>query len=219
MHYHHRWIKDVITRISNVAFLVSEPCASFGLLLVTVTEERIDQGRQDTSLEPVEIMDQEIKKLKRRKIAHVKVRWNSKRGLVFTWEHEDQIRIKYPQLFVDQVVELASVGHNLFSEGQFCNGNLEVAFRSNTCYVQNLEGDDLLTGASESNLYTISISDMDASSPVYLMSKATLTKKDPLCSACENGKSKKASHPPKVVSSNHSKLELLHMDLCGPNTW
>ncbi|GJV07131.1 hypothetical protein Tco_1344787 [Tanacetum coccineum] len=68
------------------------------------------------------------------------------------------------------------VGHNLFSEGQFCNGNLEVAFRSNTCYVQNLEGDDLLTGASESNLYTISISDMDASSPVYLMSKATLTK-------------------------------------------
>ncbi|GKB04768.1 retrovirus-related pol polyprotein from transposon TNT 1-94 [Tanacetum coccineum] len=40
--------------------------------------------------------------------------------------------------------------------------------------------------------------------------------KDHLCSACERGKSKKASHPPKLVSSNHSKLELLHMDLCGP---
>ncbi|GJX42292.1 retrovirus-related pol polyprotein from transposon TNT 1-94 [Tanacetum coccineum] len=40
--------------------------------------------------------------------------------------------------------------------------------------------------------------------------------KDHLCSACERGKSKKASHPPKVVPSNHSKLELLHMDLCGP---
>ncbi|GKD98645.1 retrovirus-related pol polyprotein from transposon TNT 1-94, partial [Tanacetum coccineum] len=34
--------------------------------------------------------------------------------------------------------------------------------------------------------------------------------------ACERGKSKKASHPPKLVPSDHSKLELLHMDLCGP---
>ncbi|GJS68445.1 putative reverse transcriptase domain-containing protein [Tanacetum coccineum] len=52
-------------------------------------------------------MDREIKKLKRRKIALVKVRWNSKRGPEFTWEHEDQMRIKYPQLFVDRVVEPA----------------------------------------------------------------------------------------------------------------
>ncbi|GJZ27871.1 putative nucleotidyltransferase, ribonuclease H [Tanacetum coccineum] len=58
--------------------------------------------------EPVEIMDREIKKLKRKKIALVKVRWNSKRGPEFTWEHEDQMRIKYPQLFVDRVVEPAS---------------------------------------------------------------------------------------------------------------
>nr|GEY20941.1 integrase, catalytic region, zinc finger, CCHC-type, peptidase aspartic, catalytic [Tanacetum cinerariifolium] len=45
-------------------------------------------------------------------------------------------------------------------------GNLEVAFCSKTCYVQNLEGDDLLTGGRKSNLYTISISEMAASSPV-----------------------------------------------------
>nr|GEX81892.1 putative reverse transcriptase domain-containing protein [Tanacetum cinerariifolium] len=57
---------------------------------------------------PVEIMDQEIKKLKRRKIALVKVRCDLKRGPEFTWEHEDQMRIKYPQLFVDRVVEPAS---------------------------------------------------------------------------------------------------------------
>ncbi|GJX31151.1 putative ribonuclease H-like domain-containing protein [Tanacetum coccineum] len=30
------------------------------------------------------------------------------------------------------------------------------------------------------------------------------------------GKSKKYSHQPKLVSSTHSKLELLYMDLCGP---
>ncbi|GJX91324.1 hypothetical protein Tco_0344650 [Tanacetum coccineum] len=44
--------------------------------------------------QPVEIMDREIKKLKRRKIMLLKVRWNSKYGPEFTWEHEDQMRIK-----------------------------------------------------------------------------------------------------------------------------
>ncbi|GJT59594.1 integrase, catalytic region, zinc finger, CCHC-type containing protein [Tanacetum coccineum] len=148
------------------------------------------------------------------------------------------------------VYYIKGLGHNLFSVGKFCDGDLEVAFRSKTCYVRNLEGDDLLTGGRESNLYTIFISDMAASSPVCLMSKATSTKswlwhrrlshlnfgtindlttldlvdglpkfkygKDRLCSACERGKSKKASHPPKLVPSDHFKLELLHMDLCGP---
>ncbi|GJY84198.1 retrovirus-related pol polyprotein from transposon TNT 1-94 [Tanacetum coccineum] len=51
--------------------------------------------------------------------------------------------------------------------------DLEVSFRSNTCYVRNLEGEDLLTGSRDSNLYTISVSEMAASSPVCLMSKAT----------------------------------------------
>ncbi|GKA93867.1 retrovirus-related pol polyprotein from transposon TNT 1-94 [Tanacetum coccineum] len=54
--------------------------------------------------------------------------------------------------------------------------NIEVAFHSNTCYVRNLEGEDLLTGSRDSNLYTIFNSEMAASSLVCLMSKATLTK-------------------------------------------
>ncbi|GJR45466.1 putative reverse transcriptase domain-containing protein [Tanacetum coccineum] len=58
--------------------------------------------------EPIKIKDRDIKKLKHRKIALVKVRWNSKRGPEFTWEHEDQIRTKYPQFFVDRVVEAVS---------------------------------------------------------------------------------------------------------------
>nr|GEX69568.1 Gag-Pol polyprotein [Tanacetum cinerariifolium] len=52
----------------------------------------------------------------------------------------------------------------------------EVAFRSNTCYVQNLKGVDFLTSSRESNLYTISISELTASSLVCLMSKATSIK-------------------------------------------
>nr|GEZ41618.1 putative reverse transcriptase domain-containing protein [Tanacetum cinerariifolium] len=49
--------------------------------------------------EPVEIVDREVKRLKRSRIPLVKVRWNSKRGHEFTWEHEDQFRKKYPHLF------------------------------------------------------------------------------------------------------------------------
>ncbi|GJX94048.1 hypothetical protein Tco_0348634 [Tanacetum coccineum] len=73
------------------------------------------------------------------------------------------------------VYYIESLGHNLFSVGQFCDGDLEVAFRSKTCYVRNMEGDDLLTRDRESNLYTISIPDMAASSLVCLMSKASST--------------------------------------------
>ncbi|GJV53382.1 retrovirus-related pol polyprotein from transposon TNT 1-94 [Tanacetum coccineum] len=153
-------------------------------------------------------------------------------------------------LTICHVYYVEGLGHNLFLVGQFCDGDLEVAFHFNTCYVRNLEGEDLLTGSRDSNLYTISISELAASSPVCLMSKATSTKswlwqrrlshlnfgtinhlmkknlvdglpkfkydKDHLCLAREQGKSKKASFPPKLVPSINSKLELIHMDLCGP---
>nr|GEU66705.1 putative reverse transcriptase domain-containing protein [Tanacetum cinerariifolium] len=49
--------------------------------------------------EPVEIVDREVKRLKQSRIPLVKVRWNSKRGLEYTWEREDQFRKKYPHLF------------------------------------------------------------------------------------------------------------------------
>ncbi|GKF64689.1 putative reverse transcriptase domain-containing protein, partial [Tanacetum coccineum] len=49
--------------------------------------------------EPVKIIDREVKRLKQSRIPIVKVRWNSKRGLEFTWEREDQFRKKYPHLF------------------------------------------------------------------------------------------------------------------------
>ncbi|GKF50982.1 integrase, catalytic region, zinc finger, CCHC-type containing protein [Tanacetum coccineum] len=79
-------------------------------------------------------------------------------------------------LTICHVYYVEGLGYNLFLVGQFCDGDLEVAFRSNMCYVRNLEGDDLLTGSRDSNLYTISISEMAASSPLCLMSRATSTK-------------------------------------------
>ncbi|GJY73606.1 hypothetical protein Tco_0478037 [Tanacetum coccineum] len=51
---------------------------------------------------PVEIMEREIKRLKRSRIPLVKVRWNSRRGPEFTWEREDSFKKKYPHLFTNQ---------------------------------------------------------------------------------------------------------------------
>nr|GEZ29935.1 Gag-Pol polyprotein [Tanacetum cinerariifolium] len=40
--------------------------------------------------------------------------------------------------------------------------------------------------------------------------------KEHLCPSCEQGKGKRASHPPKPIPNSRQRLDLLHMDLCGP---
>ncbi|GJT79572.1 retrovirus-related pol polyprotein from transposon TNT 1-94 [Tanacetum coccineum] len=104
-----------------------------------------------------------------------------------------------------RVYYVEGLGHNLFSVGQFYDSDLEVAFRKHTCFVRNLEGDDLLSGSQKTNLYTLSMGDMMASSPICLLAKASKTK------SC-----KKQSHKPKSEDTNQEKLYVLHMDLCGP---
>nr|GEW45172.1 hypothetical protein [Tanacetum cinerariifolium] len=109
-------------------------------------------------------------------------------------------------------------GHNLFSVGQFCDSDLEVAFRRDACFVRNLEGVDLLKGDSSTNLYTINLHEMASAPPICLMARLPKFKyhKEHLCPSCEQGKSKRASHPPKPVPNSRQRLHLLHMDLCGP---
>nr|GEZ26967.1 hypothetical protein [Tanacetum cinerariifolium] len=119
--------------------------------------------------------------------------------------------------------------HNLFSVGQFCDSDLDVAFRRDACFVIHLEGVDLLKGDRSTNLYTINLNKMASASPICLMARASSTKndlvagfpkfkyhKEHLCPSCERGKSKRASHPPKPVPNSKQRLHLLHMDLCGP---
>ncbi|GJZ25123.1 putative reverse transcriptase domain-containing protein [Tanacetum coccineum] len=67
-------------------------------LVIPMKELRLDDKLNFVE-EPIEIMDREVKQLRQSRIPIVKVRWNSKRGLEFTWEREDQIRAKYPHLF------------------------------------------------------------------------------------------------------------------------
>ncbi|GJX89447.1 retrovirus-related pol polyprotein from transposon TNT 1-94 [Tanacetum coccineum] len=116
---------------------------------------------------------------------------------------------------IKRVYYVKGLNHNLFSVGHFCDANLEVAFRKSTCFVRDLQGNDLLTGNRGSDLYTISLQETTSSTPICFMAKASptqawlwhrrlshlnfdyitlLSKKD-------------------VVTG---RLNLLHMDLCGP---
>ncbi|GJZ98659.1 retrovirus-related pol polyprotein from transposon TNT 1-94 [Tanacetum coccineum] len=126
-------------------------------------------------------------------------------------------------VIISRVYYVEGLGHNLFSVGQFCDADLEVSFRKNTCFIRNLEGVDLLLESRDTNLYTISLDGMLKSSPICLLSKASKTKSwlwhrrlSHLNFACALGKSKRSSHRPKAEDTNQEKLYLLHMDLCGP---
>ncbi|GKF12165.1 retrovirus-related pol polyprotein from transposon TNT 1-94 [Tanacetum coccineum] len=72
-----------------------------------------------------------------------------------------------------RVYYVEGLGHNLFSVGQFCDWDLEVAFRKHSCYVRDTDGVELLKGSRGYNLYTISVKEMMKSSPIYLLSKAS----------------------------------------------
>ncbi|GJW65232.1 retrovirus-related pol polyprotein from transposon TNT 1-94 [Tanacetum coccineum] len=77
---------------------------------------------------------------------------------------------------ISRVYYMEGLGHNLFSVGQFCDSNLEVAFRKHTCYVRDTDDVELIKGSCGSNLYTISVKDMMKSSPICLLSKASKNK-------------------------------------------
>ncbi|GKC03051.1 retrovirus-related pol polyprotein from transposon TNT 1-94 [Tanacetum coccineum] len=151
---------------------------------------------------------------------------------------------------IKQVYYVKSLNHNLFSVGQFCDADLEVAFRKSTYFVRDLQGNNLITGNHGSDLYTISLQETTSSTPIYFMAKASPTQvwlwhrrlshlnfdyssllsnkdivsvlpklkyiKDQLCSSCEMSKAKRSSFKSKAVPSSKGRLNLLHMDLCGP---
>nr|GEV62229.1 integrase, catalytic region, zinc finger, CCHC-type, peptidase aspartic, catalytic [Tanacetum cinerariifolium] len=97
---------------------------------------------------------------------------------------------------ISRVYYVEGLGHNLFSVGQLCDSDLEVAFRKHSCYVRDTNGVDLIKvafrkhscyvrdtngvdlikGSRAFNLYTISVEDMMKSSPICLYSKASKTK-------------------------------------------
>nr|GFC22483.1 retrovirus-related Pol polyprotein from transposon TNT 1-94 [Tanacetum cinerariifolium] len=151
---------------------------------------------------------------------------------------------------IKRVYYVEGLNHNLFSIGQFCDADLEVAFRKSTCFILDLNGNDLLTGSRSTDLYSITLQDTNSPNPICLIAKVTSSQawlwhrrlsnlnfdtinllskndivvglpklkfvKDHLCSSCELGKAKRKSFHTKLTPSSKRRLQLLHMDLCGP---
>nr|GEY88515.1 retrovirus-related Pol polyprotein from transposon TNT 1-94 [Tanacetum cinerariifolium] len=76
---------------------------------------------------------------------------------------------------INRVYYVEGLNHNLFSVGQFCDADFEVAFRKSTCFVRDLQGNDLLVGNRGSDLYMISLEESTLSTPLCLMAKAAPT--------------------------------------------
>ncbi|GKE03035.1 hypothetical protein Tco_1391018 [Tanacetum coccineum] len=81
--------------VSNLKKYLADPT-----LQVPLDEIQVD-AKLNFVEEPMEILEREFKKLKHSRIAIIKLRWNSERGLEFTWEREVQMNLKYPHLFGD----------------------------------------------------------------------------------------------------------------------
>ncbi|GKB38871.1 hypothetical protein Tco_0883813 [Tanacetum coccineum] len=74
---------------------------------------------------------------------------------------------------IKRVYYFEGLNHNLFSIGQFCDADLEVAFQKSTCYIRDLKGNDLLTGSRGTDLYFITLQDSTTPNPICLLVKAT----------------------------------------------
>ncbi|GKB59617.1 hypothetical protein Tco_0915803 [Tanacetum coccineum] len=90
-----------LSRVHNVFHICNlKKCLSDDTLVIPLEEIQLDD-KLNFVKEPIEIMDREVKQLKRSRIPIIKVRWNARRGPEYTWEREDQFREKYPHLFTN----------------------------------------------------------------------------------------------------------------------
>nr|GEU91550.1 putative ribonuclease H-like domain-containing protein [Tanacetum cinerariifolium] len=154
------------------------------------------------------------------------------------------------KLLSNFVEKFLGLNHNLFSVGQFCYADMEVAFWKSTCYIHDLKGNDLLTSSRGSDIYYITLQDTFTPNLICLMAKASSSQawlwyrrlshlnfdtinliskydivtglpklkffKDHLCPSCELGIAKRKSFKTKTTPRSKRRLQILHMDLCGP---
>nr|GEY80823.1 hypothetical protein [Tanacetum cinerariifolium] len=122
-------------------------------------------------------------------------------------------------VMIKWVYYVEGLNHNLFSVGQFRDADLEVAFRKSTCHIRDLKGNDLLTAwlwhrrLSHLNFDTINL--LSTNDIVVGLPNLKFVK-DHLFSSCELGKARRKSFHTKTTPSSKRRLQLLHMDLCGP---
>nr|GEZ66380.1 retrotransposon protein, putative, Ty3-gypsy subclass [Tanacetum cinerariifolium] len=106
---------EIVERVGQVAYWLKLPqelscihdtfymsnlkkCLAESDAQIPLEEIKVDENLRFVE-EPIEIVERDVKKLKRQRIPLVKVRWNSRQGAEYTWEREDQFKAMYPHLF------------------------------------------------------------------------------------------------------------------------
>ncbi|GJU72956.1 retrovirus-related pol polyprotein from transposon TNT 1-94 [Tanacetum coccineum] len=142
--------------------------------------------------------------------------------VIFRNDHFDAIMGYGDYVIGDSVISrvyyVEGLGHNLFSVRQFCDSDLEVAFRKHSCYVRDTDASKNKSWLWHCRLNNLNFGTINDLSRKDLVRGLPILKfeKDHLCSACQLGKSKKHTHTPKTKNTNLEVLNTLHMDLCGP---
>ncbi|GJX22705.1 retrovirus-related pol polyprotein from transposon TNT 1-94, partial [Tanacetum coccineum] len=76
---------------------------------------------------------------------------------------------------IKRVYYVKGRNHNVFLVGQFCDADLEVAFRKSTCFVRDLQGNDLFMGTRGSDLYAITLQETSSPTLICFIVKAAPT--------------------------------------------
>ena len=158
-------------------------------------------------------------------------------------------KIGNDKVFIDNVVLVDTLKHNLLSISQLCDKGYKVTFMAHQCLVQDIELNTILIAKRDNNVYTIKFDDFVSQDIKCLSSTQDLGwlwhrrlghasmdliqklssnelvrglpkskfNKDRICDACQFGKQVKSSFKSKNLVSTSRPLELIHLDLFGPN--
>ncbi|GJV48812.1 retrovirus-related pol polyprotein from transposon TNT 1-94 [Tanacetum coccineum] len=176
--YHYRKIKSSLNKMNSVYELVSNALGKHYVKnakfesICAICNKCLFNANHDMCI--IDYMnDVNVRSKSKSKINKMRKVWKPT-GKVFTEIGYSWKPTGCPNCSLVYYVE--GLGHNLFSVGQFCDSDLEVAFHKHTCFIRDLDVVDLLKESQGSNLYTLSMDNLFLSSPICLLSKASKTK-------------------------------------------
>ncbi|GJU98982.1 retrovirus-related pol polyprotein from transposon TNT 1-94 [Tanacetum coccineum] len=150
-----QYLIDELTEVQNIFHQIEQVVEQHGLK-AKMFEVKMNQVLNENK----RLLEQVINK----DIMNIVVNYSMDNASVNEFFHRDNSVSNQSAPNFDQYFELNEL------EAQSCFSS------TNTCFIRNLEGVDLLTGSRGNNLYTLSLRDMMASSPICLLSKASKTK-------------------------------------------
>ncbi|GKE53852.1 retrovirus-related pol polyprotein from transposon TNT 1-94 [Tanacetum coccineum] len=124
---------------------------------------------------------------------------------------------KTRNIMINRVYYVEGLNHNLFSVGQFCDADLEETTSSTPlCLMAKASPTQAWLWHQRLSYLNFDYINLLSKKDVVIGLPKLKYVKNQLCSSCEVSKAKRSSFKTKVVPSLKRRLNLFHMDLCGP---